>query len=335
MYEHGGRYESERQSLRGMTSKHHHTYGQQLGWHALFLVAGECLAKHPVTDRSYSDENRWHDWLDREALRRKDGLWLADGIDRPPIETQVNLLEKGEKGLVLTASREKVLALLGVGATIAGRPLAVAGHWPSSDGVGVHVSSALVPPRNARKLALQLAKEDAFQAWVPLAEEYEDGSEFSRNDKPLYEPWCVLRSGEGGLDDTDPLAVRAVMWRQHFTRRVNTIGRLKPTDAFKRSWVNATGQVVASAEAWGRSSTNDEGESDCGHRLVCRAQFLQTVLAAEGKELVILIILRRYEKGYGSRDSQYWHTTGVLRVRRSLDFEFYLGSQNQLHVSKW
>lgn len=49
----------------------------------------------------------------------------------------------------------------------------------------------------------------------------------------------------------------------------------------------------------------------------------------------MLVILRRYDKGFGSRDSQYWHTTAVVRVDQSLDFEFYPGAVNKLHELKY
>ncbi len=335
MYERGGRDTSQRHQLRGMTPQHH-TYGQQLGWHALFLTAGEFLARYPVTKSPYGgdDDDPWHEWLDRELLTRKDGLWLADGVDRPPIEIQVNLLEKGEKGLVLTSSKEKVLAAAGIDGPIKGS-LAVGGHWRSNDGIEVHLSSALASPAQAGKLALELSKEDAFQAWLPFFEGYDDDDEFSRSEKPGCTPWIVCASTVVRLDETDPLAAHSVVRRMQFTKDVNALGPLQPTDAFKRAWTSPTGEIVARSEAWGRNSTREDGGSDSGERLVCSAEFLRTVLQAKKTELLLLIILRRYEKELSSRPSQYWHTTAVVRIEPSLQFESYTGSQNQLHVSRF
>ena len=335
MFESGGRYQSERRRMSGMTAKHH-TYGQQLGWHALFLVAGECLAKYPVVNRYYSsDEDYWLEWLEREVLTREDGLWISDGIDRSPVETQVNLQEKGDKGLVLTSSQEKVLALLGISTTMTG-PVTVAGDWLSLDGVNIHVTSALAPRRKAGALALQLASE-GFQAWMPAIEEYADGSETSRNEKPPFKSWVVTPSRSGRLDDTDPLAADSVLRRQHLTAQVNALGGLQPTDVFKRAWVNPSGAVAVRGEAWGKNSANDESVGDSGNRLTISAEFLRRVLEAQRLDLLILVILRRTEKtGYGSsRETQYWHTTGVLHVMQSLEFEFLSGSQNTLQVLKW
>lgn len=333
MYESGGRAMSQRNRLRGMNSRHH-TYGQQLGWHALYLVAGEFLAKYPVVQRPYDDDDSWHEWLRREVLTRKDGLWLADGKDKLPLDTQVNLYEKGEKGVVLTGDKKKLLALLGIGPSIADN-LVVGGDWHSADSIGIHVGSALVSPRNAKKLAVELSKEDPFQAWLPRVEEYEDGDEHPRSEKEPYKPWIVWPSTETRLDETDPLGANSVMRRLHFTRAVNAVGSLKATDPFKRTWTNSEGKVAARSEAWGRNRTYDEEEPSSGERLVCSAEFLKSVLVKKRTELLLLVILRRYEKGFGSRDSQYWHTTAVIRVNGSLKFEFYPGVVNELHMARY
>ena len=62
---------------------------------------------------------------------------------------------------------------------------------------------------------------------------------------------------------------------------------------------------------------------------------MKKVLAKQRAELLLLVILRRYEKGFRGQDSQYWHTTGVVRVKQSLDFEFFPGAANELHVMRY
>jgi hypothetical protein len=93
--------------------------------------------------------------------------------------------------------------------------------------------------------------------------------------------------------------------------------------------------VVARSEAWGRNPAHDEEESISAERLVCSSHFLKDVLVKRRAELLVLIILRRYEKAFGNRDSQYWHTTAVIRIDHSLDFEFYPGAINKLDVMKY
>src|SRR5262249_55739676 len=109
MHDTSGRSVSERDRY-GMTSRYH-TYGQQLGWHAFYVVAGEFLAKYRVVARRYDTGNRWDKWMKDESITRKDGFWLADGVDRPPVDALVNLCEQGEQGAVLTGDKGRLLSL--------------------------------------------------------------------------------------------------------------------------------------------------------------------------------------------------------------------------------
>jgi hypothetical protein len=333
MYESGGRSVRQRDPYRGI-SPLYHGYGHQLAWHSLHLVAGDFLGKYPVAQRPYDDDDSWHEWLRREVLTRDDGLWLADGVDRPPVDAQVNLYEKGEKGLVLTGDRARLLALLNIESSIAEK-LVVAGDWRSADGIGIHITSALAPPEHAQKLALQLVREEPFQAWLPRVEEYDGGDEYSQSDREPYKPWIVWPSMQVRLDETDPLGVASAVQRLHFTKAVNTISSLEPLDPFRRTWVDSKRRVAVRSCAWGRTPAYDEDEAISAKRLVCSSKFLKNVLLNQRSELLVLVILRRYDKGLGSRGSQYWHTTAVARIKRSLDFEFYLGANNELHKMEY
>jgi hypothetical protein len=246
----------------------------------------------------------------------------------------VNLCAKGEKGVVLTGEKKKLLALLGIDSSIMDK-LVVGGDWHSNDNIGIHVGSALVSPSAAKRLALALSKEDPFRAWLPRIEEHaDDGDEYSRSEKEQFKPWIVWPSAVTRLDETDPLGANAVMRRLHFARTVNAVGMLKATDPFKRTWTDSEGRVAARSEAWGRIRMHEE-DAISGERLVCSADFLKTVLTKQRAELLLLVVLRRYDKGIGSRGSQYWHTTAVVRVKQSLGFEFFPGVINELHVMKY
>ena len=333
MHESGGRSIRHRNRIIGMTSRYH-VYGQQLGWHAFYLVTGEFLAKYPVVQRPYDDDDSWREWLRRELLTRNDGLWLADGVDRPPVDAQVNLYEKGEKGLVLTGDKAKLLSLLTIESSIA-EEVVVAGNWRSADGIGIHIMSALVPPQHSKKLALELSQEDPFQAWLPQAEGDDSGDEYSRSEKEPFKPWIVYPSIEARLDETDPLGVTSAVRRLYFTKAVNAIGSLRALDPFRRMWADSKGRVAARSEAWGRNAAHDEEESISADRLVCSSKFLKDVLVKQGVELLVFVKLRWYKKGFGTEESQYWHTTAVVRIDQSLVFEFYPGADNKLHVLKY
>lgn len=207
MWEAGGREVSQRHQLRGMSSSFH-TYGQQLGWHALLLTAGEFLSKYPVTDDWYSNEP-WDDWLSSYLLKRSDGLWLADGLDQVPLDVADILLEKGDEGLVLTGDRTKLMSLAGLHSGVQDET-AVSGHWYSTDHVRVSISSVLVDARKAVRVVKELINEEPMVVWLPQYGEDDEGGDYLRNEKPDCVPWIVSPSAEAKLDEDDPLgSIRA------------------------------------------------------------------------------------------------------------------------------
>lgn len=332
MYEAGGRSTRQRDRY-GMTSRYH-TYGQQIGWHGLYLVAGEFLAKYPVVRRSYDGNDPWGEWMRRESLTRTDGLWLADGVDRPPVDGQVNLYERGEKGRVLTGDKAKLLSLLKIDSVI-GDELVVAGSWQSVDGINIRITSALGAIRKSKEFANELSQTDPFRAWLPRFEQYEGSGEYSHSEKEPWKPWVVWPHAEGALDKTDPLGLTATVQRPYFSKHINAIGSLTPKDPFKRLWADPQGRVAVRSEAWGRNPNVEEGDEVSGERLVCSSSFLKDVLVKRRSSLLVLVVLRRYDKGYSGGDSQYWHTTAIVRIGKTLDFEFFPGLVNELHVAEY
>ena len=74
-------------------------HGQQVGWHALFITAAKLIEDNPVTNDALYPDDPWNRWLREYTLNRKDGLWLADGMDRAPLNSLAVVLEKGREGL--------------------------------------------------------------------------------------------------------------------------------------------------------------------------------------------------------------------------------------------
>ena len=329
MYDTGGRGSGRKNS--GLMTTGYHSYGQHLGWHALFLVAGRLLRQYPVTDDSYYDDP-WTEWLSRNLLTRNDGLWLADGMDRVPLSVQVNLLEKGEKELVLTGSKEKLLNLVGISQEI-DKEIVVEGHWSSHDDIDVSISSALVAPRAAKALAKELIQEEPFSAWLPTYSQSEDEGYFDR--KKSYVPWVVRPTSESGLDEGDPLASDRSMRRPRLTRKINERFSLKSEDPFGRDWKNPSGKLTARSEAWGHANRYNDEPSGSGARLLCSGELLKDVLSKIKMNILILIRLQRYEKGIGTGSSNFFHTIAVIRISENLDFEFYMGSVNKLLENKY
>lgn len=328
MYKTGGRDERRREGFGIMTSKYH-SYGQQLGWHALFIVAGKLLSQNPVTDDSYEEEP-WLEFLNRWLLTRNDGLWLSDCIDKPPLETKINLLEKGDEGLVLTGDKGKIQGLVEIDGKII-----VQANWHTPDDIEVQISSALVASNRAAPVAKQLILEEPFFAWIPVYDEYESEESFLGREKNEFIPYIVRSYIEGRLDKDDPLGSICAVRRPYFTESIINTFSLKASDPFKRNWNNSSGRLIAEAHAWGSDNDQRESSSISGTRLLCTQDFLRDVLGTFDADLLILIKLERYEKGFSHRESRFSHTVAVLQIKKTLEIEFHKGAVNMVHKPQY
>lgn len=203
------------------------------------------------------------------------------------------------------------------------------------DGVGVHVQSALVPSRKSANLATTMAATDPFQAFLPWLQEYEDADRASARSHAPYIPWVVIPEREGRLDAADTLGVAGAVHRTRLASAMNAFGQLYSTDPFHRTWSDPAGNVVVHSEVWANRTEGREGGRGNGSRLQCRTKLVQNLLSANASHLLLLVILRRYESGSGSRASRYWHTMAVVRVTESLEFTLYPGRVNELHEAKF
>jgi hypothetical protein len=326
MYESGGREISYRYRSSGMTSSFH-TYGQQLGWHALQLTAGEFLSKYPVTDDWFYDEP-WDEWLGLYLLTRSDGLWLADGVDQVPLDVVDILLEKGDEELVITGDKTKLLRLAGLHSNFSDQ-ITVSGSWHSTDHVGIGISSVLVAPRKAARVAKELIDEEPMLVWLPEYGEDEKGTAYLRNEKPYCVPWVVVPSVEGKLDEADPLGSVHAAGRPRIAESFASPLGLRTKDPFGRVWWDPRGRILARSQAWGRENKHSQEPAVSGVRLLCSHGLLESVLTDNNSDLLILVDLERYEQGYRpNSDAKFTHTIAVVRVTKSLDVRYYKGRIN-------
>lgn len=331
MYTSGGRECRYRHSSPEISTKHH-TYGQHLGWHALFLSAGKLLSEYPVIEDSSCASDPWDEWFKQYRLTRDDGLWLSDGTERRPIDTIVSLLEEGKHGPKVTGDWEMLIGLCCLsGSDIT--EVVVSGHWFSSDNVKVHISSALVSPDLAPKLIRKLIQEDPMSVWVPCFEGSEEEEEWVMGDKKEYTPWVLSLSGQGRLDGHDPFGVAAANFRPQLARTFTTRSSLSRDDEFGRIWKDDCGQVALRSQAWGKADKDGNDGSQSGTRLFCSSSNLRRILAKYAKELLILIKLEHYESGYDSRKSSWKHTVAVVRLNQALEVEYSPGRINHLSQS--
>jgi hypothetical protein len=331
MYDKGGREIRTGQRTVALPSGMH-GYGHYLAWHAIYLAAGKLLKTHQVSE-GWDDGEPWSEWLESNLLTKNDGLWLSDGMDRAPLDTKQNAMEKGKDGLVLTGNRDKLLSLVGIHSRKIADDLVVEGDWKSPDGINVHISSALVPTRQARSRAKELIAEEAFFVWLPTFDYDDDQEEHFVNRKEGFEPWIVTPSRERtGLDEYDPLSVIEVERRPHFVPKYAEPFSVTSTDPFKRSLRMPHRKLAATTQAWGYRMPYEEGDST-GVRLITKADFLSKVLSAFNVDLLILIKLHRYESsqpGYG--DSKFTDTVAVLRVKKDLKLEYFKGAVSQVKI---
>lgn len=316
---------------RGIDAEYQ-SHGEQLAWHGLLSVAGDLLAAHSVVWRGYDEEDPWEDWLSREVLTHPAGLWLADGMDRQPLDSWVSLMVMGDTAMDLTADPAALKSLLGIGESVRDS-LIVDGSWHSNENVEIRVMSALVPRDQSTALAEELAAQGPFQAYLPQLEVYEDDGIASNRHAP-YLPWIVRKEAYARLDETDALGAAGAVQRSRLSLDVTAFAKLRSVDPFDRTWENAAGETVVRADAWIESGRHEEATSD-GSRLWCRTDVVRAYLEARDVDLMWLVRLRRHDGGHGRERSRYWHTTAVIRMSASLEVRYTAGWSNKMEESKF
>ena len=329
MYESGGRDIPHMGYRIGMNDRYH-THGQQLGWHALFLVAGRLLRECPVKNDLYNENDPWEEWLSRYLLTRDDGLWLSDGIDRTPLDVVEILLEKKKETLVLTGDKNKILNLAGITPSI-GKKLVVSGDWHSADNVKVMITSSLVPPFKASQLARELAREEPKVTWLPSYGVYANEPEHINNEKRDFTPWIVYPAGEAKLDEHDCFVASSANLRHRVAADfLSGLGWTKG-DPFGRVWMNKRGHMATHAQAWGLKNKYTDEELSSGLRLLCTGTTLKTILTKNNKDLLLLIKLQRYEEKSFRTGSRFTHTMAVVHINKELKWEYFKGPISHFH----
>jgi len=243
------------------------------------------------------------------------------------------LLEKAKDGLALTGDRRKLLALAKLTDRV-GKELVVHGDWHSSDHIRVHISSALVEPRKAKRVVRELLREQPMQVGFPTMSEGEDEPGYPMGREKQYYPWIVCPNGEAKLDEYDPFGTYVANRRAHLARGCSSALKLTASDPFGREWKGGHGKVLVRAEAWGRDSDDSERGPHSGTRLFCSAFALQKILKERGEHLILVIAIQRYEQIY-RRESKYTHSIAVVRISDALDVEYFSGRINYLYKPRY
>ncbi|MFA7301643.1 MAG: ATP-binding protein [Candidatus Shapirobacteria bacterium] len=334
MNEAGGRYGRYSSRGYGMVDKYH-TYGEQLGWHCLQIVAGKLLEALPVTEDDYYQEP-WSDWLNHYALTIKNGLWLSDGTGNTPLDiSTTRLLEKLENSTGITGDRTKIMKLLKIhGGDKIKNQIVIDGCWKSIDGIQVSIDTSLVEPSSSVKLAKRLLRGDPFRAWLPNFEYHPDGSESLNGKKVGYIPWTSHGNSDAKIDDQDPFGSILALNRLSFSKNITNKYKLHSEDPFKRVW-KISKVEVATSQAWKSNISENHDTEDGGQRLLCKPEFLKQILTKENKDLLILVNLQRYEEGYTNKPSIFTNSTAVIQINKMLDVKYHAGTINKGKSNKF
>ena len=332
MYDNGGREQPSRRTYPDM-SPFYHSYGEQLGWHALFFAAGKLLRNFPVTDDWLYDDP-WGEWLSEYLLARNDGLWLSDVTDRTPIDAAQFLLEDAKDGLELTGDSSKLKKLIGINHSV-GKELVIKGAWHSADNIRVQISSALAPKKKSNQMARSLVREEPMIVWVPSFQYSEDGHDTTHSKKKDYFPWVFHEGGEARLDECDPFGVACATYRPRLSQSCNSELLSSNADGFGRFWETKRGALAVRTEAWGRENRDLENGPYPGHRLFCSKPALKRLLRKLDKDLLLLVKLQKYESSSYREKSRCTHTVAVVRVDQDLTIDYYKGAVNKVYGPKF
>lgn len=292
----------------------------------MMIAAGELQKTKPATEDWWYDDP-WKDWLSRYLLTREDGFWISDALNHAPQEVTSILMEREKEGLGLTGDKGKILRLAGLENGI-DKSVVVAGRWFSADHIRVQISSALVRPREAKAIIKNILAEDPMSVWFPSYDLDDDGKDYISSEKENCLPWITMSGREPRLDGDDPIASAAVLHKPRIATDIADSLGLRCRDPFGCSWTAKVG-LKAGSEAWAYSKSR-EGESGDGHRLVVNKALLEELLVRNSSDLLLLIDLQKYESGFRNESGKYWNTVAVIRIKKSLKFEYHKGVINHL-----
>lgn len=272
------------------------TWVGHLGWHGLFLTAGDFLKTRPLVATEWRPDPM-RSFLDQEMLVRRDGYWLADDTGLTPPD--VYLPRRHREHLPRRAS---LPVCIGLGR---GEPdsLVVNGSWNSSDEVEFWVRSAFVPPEQAEAAAAALALSSSYDVWLPLQSDLDD---YGHRSPGPFIPWLTATdfTFEAGLDLKDPyVSAEARSGVKPVDAVIRSFGLVSDAP-FGRRWKNAAGRVVLSTDVWGGRHGRGQHESDrSGRRTHADVAFLRDVCREWGAVLVVLTYARIYLKERNDGDA--------------------------------
>lgn len=303
-----GRWDEDERARRNLYQEDHasHSHGTYPrtdtlhfyhAYHAMMIVAGRLLGCMPVhCDSEYGEEDEFASWLGGHDLSRRDGRWLWDRRDPPPLERSSWQSRKNRRAITVDDFDEALLA---------GDMLNVWGYWTSADSEdeqSTHVCSALVSPDKSAALlrALGTAKNVHDYA-IPSA-----GSDMEIEESGFdLNGWIFEETKDRGLDGQDFWS-GGVSWPPLMPARyiVSLMGI--ETDSDRRLWRDEATSVVIATQMWGHydeAKRHEATNPERGNRLQASSVFLAKMLAKLDRDLIVEVQIdrrrqyRSYQRG--------------------------------------
>jgi hypothetical protein len=297
------------------TSHDHGTYPSvddyrfYYSYHAMLIAGARLLAAMPVIeheDRDY-DQDLWSDWVERHALKRRDGKWLVDRRDPSPAMRRAWTTTSGREHWLWQVTAGDFFDVIAHANPLA-HSLCVNGAWSECDQEWVEsvtVTSAWVRPEMATSLVDGLrACKNAYETRMPP----EHGNDKLKSAPFDLTGWIrVLGGSETRLDHFDPYAKRIIYPANEIGPTVAQPWQLT-ADAERRQWKLPNSVApVAVCEIWSEEVPNPrEQPFRKGERMCASVEFLRRVAASTGRQLMIAVeIERRRQLSYRSNLDDY------------------------------
>lgn len=272
-------------------------YSFYLSYHAMFVAASKLIERMSVIHIRDWYEEAWGEWLRRHLLTRRDGRWLADRLDPPPLLKRDWIEQMDNDGW-----RRDVHGNDFIDGILFERDeetwLNVFGFWSEGDSnrsESYNVASALVLPEGSQSLLYAMStRKDPHGFELP---------DYNEEDMEIdlfpfgLRGWVWKEDGDRGLDESDPHASKIPFPPYQIGESIVESMGLS-VDLEQRKWFlsNAEHESIH-CEIWSANRSNDDEDPlRYGNRLSASLSFLQELCVTTGCEIIIEVqISRRYK----------------------------------------
>lgn len=286
-----------------------------LSYHGMLCLAADLIDTKPILQSDRWGEN-WHEWLNRRLLTRRDGYWLFDRRDPPPLEQRrwkrKPLPQEEHQGWKWCVSPEDFDEAL---INAKQNKLNLHGYWNVYDGSckeTISIRSAAVSPEMSIYLLRALQTEESpHDFFIPYSGHDAEFEKFGFK----MRGWISDPDSDLRLDEHDHLSGKTSWPCLRPSNRTCRILSLKP-NADKRFWLNKDQKVIQS-EAWGdRREKRHYPAGNYGQRLSVDMDFTIASLQKLQADMIIEVTIERdhgKEEDYLRYDQRNYNRIYLLK----------------------